>query len=134
MYKLEGFDKNWLIADAGTRKATFTNLDAGSYIFHVKASDDDGAWNDKEASLMITVLPPWWRTPLAYIIYALLTAALLYFARRMIIQRARMRFALERERCVARRSAARLLHQRRADVTIAGAVSCTMSRTGVTVA
>jgi len=103
MYKLEGFDKNWLITDPGTRKATFTNLDAGSYIFHVKASDEDGTWNDKEASLMITVLPPWWRTPLAYIIYALLTAALLYFARRMIIQRARMRFALEHERQEARR-------------------------------
>jgi len=103
MYKLEGFDKNWLIADAGARKATFTNLDAGSYIFHVKASDEDGAWNDREASLKITVLPPWWRTPLAYIIYALLTIALLYIARRMIIQRARMRFALEHERQEARR-------------------------------
>lgn len=103
MYKLEGFDKNWLITDAATRKATFTNLDAGSYTFHVKASDEDGAWNDKEAALKITVLPPWWRTPLAYIIYVLLITALLYFARRMIIQRARMRFALEHERQEARR-------------------------------
>lgn len=103
MYMLEGFDKNWLITDAKTRKATFTNLDAGHYVFRVRASDEDGVWSNNEASLKITILPPWWRTPLAYIIYVLLIVSLLYFARRVIIQRARMRFALEHERQEARR-------------------------------
>ncbi len=103
MYMLEGFDKNWLITDAKTRKATFTNLDAGHYIFRVRASDEDGFWSNNEASLGITILPPWWRTPLAYIIYVLLTVSGLYFARRLIIQRTRMRFALEHERQEARR-------------------------------
>ncbi|HXO73563.1 MAG TPA: ATP-binding protein, partial [Puia sp.] len=88
---------------ANTRKATFTNLDAGHYVFRVKASDEDGVWSNNEASLSITILPPWWKTPLAYIIYALLTLSLLYFARRLIIQRARTRFALEHERQEARR-------------------------------
>jgi len=103
MYMLEGFDKNWLTTDANTRKATFTNLDAGHYVFRVKASDEDGVWSNNEASLSITILPPWWKTPLAYIIYGLLTLSLLYFARRLIIQRARTRFALENERKEARR-------------------------------
>ncbi|HWK05849.1 MAG TPA: two-component regulator propeller domain-containing protein [Puia sp.] len=102
-YKLEGFDKNWLTTDGKVRKATYTNLDAGEYTFKVKASDEDGVWNDKEATLKIIVLPPFWKTPWAYLLYLLAAVALLYFARRMIIRRARLRFALEQERREARR-------------------------------
>lgn len=102
-YKLEGFNTNWLITDGKVRKATYTNLNAGEYIFKVKTSDENGKWYDKEASLKIIILPPLWKTPFAYFIYALITVALLYFARRMIIERARMRFAMEQERREARR-------------------------------
>lgn len=61
LYKMEGFDKAWI--DAGTnREAAYTNLDAGTYIFHVKASNNDGCWNEEGAKLQITILPPWWMT------------------------------------------------------------------------
>jgi len=102
-YKLEGFNRNWLITDGKIRKATYTNLDAGTYTFKVKAADADGEWYDRQASLTIVVLPPWWKTPLAYGIYVLLLAGALLFARRMVLQRARMRFALENERKETRR-------------------------------
>lgn len=60
-YKLAGFEENWI--NVGTqRSATFTNLDPGTYTFHVKASNNDGLWNDEGASLIIHVLPPWWQT------------------------------------------------------------------------
>jgi len=102
-YMLEGFNRNWLITDGKIRKATYTNLDAGTYTFKVKAADGDGEWYDQQAVLTIVVLPPWWRTPLAYGVYVLLLAGALVFARWMVLQRARMRFALENERRETRR-------------------------------
>jgi len=60
-YKLEGFDKDWNYV--GTqRKATYTNLDPGTYIFRVKASNNDGVWNEKGTSIKIIITPPFWKT------------------------------------------------------------------------
>jgi signal transduction histidine kinase/CheY-like chemotaxis protein/ligand-binding sensor domain-containing protein len=60
-YKLDGFDKDWNYV--GTqRKATYTNLDPGEYVFRVKASNNDGAWNEKGASIIVTITPPLWQT------------------------------------------------------------------------
>lgn len=101
-YKLEGFDKGWLVTDGKARKATYTNLDAGTYTFHVKAADENGDWHSNEATLKIVVLPPFWKTPLAYILYALAILAALWFARKMVLRRAHMRFALQQERENAR--------------------------------
>jgi len=102
-YTLEGFNKNWLVTDGKIRKATYTNLDAGTYTFKVKASDEDGQWYDQQATLKIVILPPFWKTPLAYVIYGLLLIGILVLARRMVIRKARMRFALEQERRETRR-------------------------------
>lgn len=70
-YMLEGFDKEW-IDPAGQNKATYTNLPPGNYVFRVKASNNDGVWNDDGASLELKVLPPWYLTTLMKIIYAVL--------------------------------------------------------------
>src|SRR5262249_20306212 len=102
-YILDGFSKDWLITDEKTRKATYTNLDPGEYTFRVKASDNYGAWYDREAVLKIVILAPWWRTDLAYLLYGLVLLSLLLLARRLIIQRASTRFAVEQERREARR-------------------------------
>jgi ligand-binding sensor domain-containing protein/signal transduction histidine kinase len=68
-YKMEGFDANWIAA--GTRRyATYTNLDPGEYVFRVKASNNDGLWNETGKSLRISIAPPPWRTWWAYLIYA----------------------------------------------------------------
>jgi len=60
-YKLENFDKDWNYVD-NQRSVTFTNLDAGTYTFRVKATNNDGLWNEEGASLVIHILPPWWKT------------------------------------------------------------------------
>jgi signal transduction histidine kinase/ligand-binding sensor domain-containing protein len=60
-YWLEGFDREWNYV--GTqRKATYTNLDPGEYIFHVKASNNDGLWNEKGTAIKIIITPPYWAT------------------------------------------------------------------------
>jgi signal transduction histidine kinase/CheY-like chemotaxis protein/ligand-binding sensor domain-containing protein len=60
-YIMEGFEKNWNYAE-NRRFATYTNLPPGEYIFRVKASNNDGVWNEEGASLKITVNPPFWQT------------------------------------------------------------------------
>lgn len=61
-YKLEGFDEKWNYASSHNRFATYTNLDPGTYTFKVIASNNDGVWNNQGATLVITILPPWWMT------------------------------------------------------------------------
>jgi len=61
-YRLDGFDDAWVETDAGKRFASYTNLDPGSYVFRVRASNKDGVWSASPATLSITILPPWWKT------------------------------------------------------------------------
>jgi signal transduction histidine kinase/ligand-binding sensor domain-containing protein/DNA-binding response OmpR family regulator len=102
-YRLKGFNDNWLYTDGNTRRATYTNLDPGKYTFYVKASDERGKWNEEAVAVPIIVLPPFWLSPLAYVLYILIALALLYFARRSVIKQTKMRFALEQERKEASR-------------------------------
>ena len=102
-YRLKGFNDNWLYTDGSSRKVTYTNLDPGKYTFYVKASNDQGAWSEQGIAVNIIVLPPFWLTPLAYVLYGLTALLILFFARRMIIHGAKMRFALEQERKEASR-------------------------------
>jgi ligand-binding sensor domain-containing protein len=74
MYMMEGFNDEWIDAK-GERKVSFTNLDPGDYVFRVKASNNDGIWNDEGASLEITIVPPFWRT---WIFYTLLAVIVIY--------------------------------------------------------
>ena len=93
-YILENYDRNWI--DAGTqRNAAYTNLEPGEYIFRVTASNRDGIWNKKAASIKIIINPPWWRTNLAYIIYFLTIISLLYFIWRMQLKRMKIKHDYE---------------------------------------
>ncbi len=70
-WKLENYDKEWS-APSKERKASYTNLSPGKYIFRVRASNADGVWNEEGISITITILPPWWKTWWANTIYALM--------------------------------------------------------------
>ncbi len=97
-YKLEGFNKNWLLTDSKSRRVTFTNLNAGDYVFRVIASNNDGIWNRDGASLHIKVLPPFWKSSTAYVMYTLIIILGLFLTRKIIQQREQMKFAIQQER------------------------------------
>ena len=81
---LEGFDKQW--NTIGTRRAaTYTNLSPGTYIFRVKASNNNGVWSEKEASLKIIIKPPFWKTYPAYVFYLIILIGALYMFRKHTI-------------------------------------------------
>jgi len=60
-YKMEGFDPDWVVTTANDRHASYSNLPAGSYVFKVKAADQNGVWSKNELAVDVTVIPPIWQ-------------------------------------------------------------------------
>ena len=78
---MENYDKQWVGPQLGTTKE-YTQLSKGTYIFHVKARNlMDGT--ERETSISIRVLPAWYETWWAYIIYIVAVVIL----GRMLIKR-----------------------------------------------
>ena len=77
-YKMEGLDKDWTYLKTN-RKVYFTDLSAGIYTFKVKAANSNSDWSEKETSLIIEILPPWWASKLAYLLYAVVLMLLIYY-------------------------------------------------------
>lgn len=84
-YRLEGFDDQWIYC-GNKQSATFTNLDGGTYTFHVKAANNDGIWNEEGARVTITVRPPFWETWWFYVLCVLMAGGILYGIYRFRIQ------------------------------------------------
>ncbi len=63
-YKLEGFNNEWIYADATKRTAYYTGLPPGKYTFKLKATNNDGLMclPEDEVRLTITIIPPFWQT------------------------------------------------------------------------
>ena len=74
-YKLEGFDKDWNFV-GNQRTATYRYLAPGTYTFYVKASNVENVWGNEHASVFIEIKPPFWQTPIAYILYVLSLAGI----------------------------------------------------------
>ncbi|MDN4501360.1 diguanylate cyclase [Alteromonadaceae bacterium BrNp21-10] len=102
-YRLLGFEEQW--NEVGNKRtATYTNLDAGDYLFQVKASNNDGVWNEHPTEIKLIIYPPIWKTPQAYAIYTLLVLSLLY--RVVRVQQSKMAYSklmLQKERAIVRR-------------------------------
>jgi ligand-binding sensor domain-containing protein/signal transduction histidine kinase len=122
MYRLEGFDQDWTEPTAA-REAIYTNLDAGSYLFHVIASNSDGMWNSSETTLRFAVAPmfwqTWWFRLTSLVVFAI--AVLAYIRLRVVrlTQRLNLRFE---ERLSERMRIAQELH----DTLLQGFLSASM--------
>lgn len=68
-YFLDGYDTKWHYVDADVRQASFENIPAGHYKLHLKAADSYGRWTELSYPISIRVLPPWYASPWAWIIY-----------------------------------------------------------------
>jgi signal transduction histidine kinase/ligand-binding sensor domain-containing protein len=61
-YMMSGFDRDWINTNAFNRFATYTNLAPGNYTFLVKASNNDGVWNQTPTELKIFIASPFYKT------------------------------------------------------------------------
>jgi signal transduction histidine kinase/ligand-binding sensor domain-containing protein/CheY-like chemotaxis protein/AraC-like DNA-binding protein len=89
-YRLVGFDTIWH-NDRQFRRATYTNLPPGHYVFEVKSLSTDLYSNQPYRRLAVTILPPPWKTWWAYLLYAVLLGVLLYFIRLNALAMIRLR-------------------------------------------
>jgi signal transduction histidine kinase/ligand-binding sensor domain-containing protein/DNA-binding NarL/FixJ family response regulator len=88
-YQLEGFDHGWTYVDSAHREAAYTNLSPGNYVFRVRASNNDGVWNDTGAALAVTITPPWWQTWTFRVLMAVLALTLTHTLYRMRVRQLR---------------------------------------------
>lgn len=104
-YRLEGFDTGWNNV-GGQRSATYTNLDAGNYVFRVRAANADGVWNEDGLAIPLHVSAAPWDTPLAKVMYAAVALLILgYFWRHYRKRREReLLYSRELERTVRTRT------------------------------
>ena len=69
-YKMENIDNDWIYTDKP--QVSYAKLPPGKYTFKVKAGNNDGLWNKDGTYLDIEILPPWWLSKTAYLMYGLL--------------------------------------------------------------
>ena len=94
-YKLEPYEKEWIETTASNRFARYTNISPGKYTFRVIGSNNDGAWNDEGATLMIIIAPPWWQTWWAYTLYGLAFVAMFLYWRNYENKRLKLKHRAE---------------------------------------
>lgn len=89
-YMLEGFHDAWV--NLGTSNAiVFTNLPKGEYVLKVKTSNANKVWGETLYSLPIKMIPPWWKSNVAYLFYIVLLFAFTAVIRKMILYRLKLK-------------------------------------------
>ncbi len=96
-YKLEYLNKDWIYSGYD-RSATFTHLPFGEYVLRVKASNNDGVWNETGIAIKLIITPPWWSTWWAYILYGVFILSVLYLIRRYELNRLKLKNQLKVEK------------------------------------
>ncbi|PQV48968.1 signal transduction histidine kinase [Jejuia pallidilutea] len=96
-YKLENFDDDWITTSSNSRTVQYTNLFPGKYVFKIKASNSDGHWSD-EVAYNIKIERPFWLTYQALFLFLLLIAIIIYFIRREVRNRMRLKQELVTEK------------------------------------
>lgn len=95
VYKLEGFNDNWVKTSELNPNITYNSLRAGSYTLCVRMLNDDGSIGDEEARMEITILPAIWRTRWAILLYMIIIAAIALLWRRWFVKRLGRRMETE---------------------------------------
>jgi ligand-binding sensor domain-containing protein/DNA-binding response OmpR family regulator/nitrogen-specific signal transduction histidine kinase len=85
-YIMEGLDKDWTFLKS-KRKAYFTKLPPGNYIFKVKGANSSGVWNNQGAAIHINILPPFWQCIWAYLLYTVCIVGIAYFLIKSYLKR-----------------------------------------------
>ena len=93
-YFLEGWDSQWHYVD-NIRSANYSRLTEGDYTLKIKSTNAEGVWNSKIISLPITVLPPWYRSSLAYFLYLLAIAFVIYVVDKYQRKQAQLKYEVQ---------------------------------------
>jgi signal transduction histidine kinase/ligand-binding sensor domain-containing protein/DNA-binding response OmpR family regulator len=126
-YYMQGADKDWIYC-GNTRKVVYSHLSEGTYTFRVKNTNAEGQWNKEEGQIKIIVLPPWYRTWWAYLIYTVMICAAVYFYLQYRAKQTRLQYEVkiaklnaenersEKERSLAEREKERILNEKEREI------------------
>jgi signal transduction histidine kinase/ligand-binding sensor domain-containing protein/DNA-binding response OmpR family regulator len=89
-YRLVNYQDEWIDLGSET-KAIFTKIPPGKYIFEVTGSNNSGVWSPKPTQLVINIAYPFWRSNLAYTVYALILIILAWIIKREVVIRQKLR-------------------------------------------
>ncbi len=96
-YILEGYEDVWNQAGR-IRTATYMNLKPGNYVFKVIGSNNDNIWNETGASVSIKILAPYYKHPVAFLIYAIVIAGMIWLLLSIVTFRERKENEIKSER------------------------------------
>ena len=94
-YQLDGYDEDWQYCNKGLHRAAFQNLPSGTYQLKVKATDGYGKWQELPYTITIKVLPPWYASRLAFMLYILMLIGGIFAAARWYKERVKTRNSLQ---------------------------------------
>lgn len=89
-YKMENIDDDWIYT-RNNYSASYAKLPPGKYTFKVKASNNDGIWSENVRTVDIEILPPWWASVFAIIVYIFLFLVISYLSLRYSLKKYRKR-------------------------------------------
>jgi len=95
-YQMAGLDHNWIYSGTG-HSANYASLPPGKYTFQVQAATADGDWNPQPATFVLVILPPWYRSWIAYLLYFLTAVGLAWWYIRFRERRLRVQHSIELE-------------------------------------
>lgn len=97
-YRMKGLANNsdWNYS-GNQRNVQYTNLAPGKYVFQVKAANNDGLWNEVPIEIAINVLPPFWLTWWAFLLYIFILSSIIYCIIHFFCIRARLERSLFEE-------------------------------------
>lgn len=110
-YRMDGFDREWIETERENRRATYTNLPAGTYTFEVQAATSTGSWDNNVARIDLTVLAPpwltWWAKTFYVLVFFTLLGIYIYLQRQKLAHERKIarqqRQLAEKDRATAQR-------------------------------
>jgi two-component sensor histidine kinase len=92
-YKMDGLDKKWNYA-GGRRYVSYANLEEGTYVFNVKACNNEGVWNNVPSKLILIIIPPVWHRWWFYTLFVVVVLVVIYIVYRYNMNQFKMRLEL----------------------------------------
>ncbi|QKJ29527.1 response regulator [Mucilaginibacter mali] len=93
-YYLDNWDHGW--NNVGTLKtAYYTRLNEGTYTLYIRATNTAGNWSDNQLRLKLIVLPPWYRTWWAWLLYISAICAVIYWYWQYRIRQTHLQYEIE---------------------------------------
>ena len=104
MYRLKGFSDKWYFTTEGQSNVTYTGIPSGHYTLEARVVTRYGVISDEVSRLEITIAPPFYRSFWAILLYIVILALAVWYARRMIIRRQQTKFEMQQMQLEAERT------------------------------